>query len=167
MKKVQYPWLTAKCHVFEHNWHEIIAYHERMLSLGVDEVLFLKAFSNGIYATGRAGTEKAFNVTTLQWEETQKGQICPHMWSEEVHLDYDGGVMPCGSGCREEHTFVTAEEAMAKSLTDQLNCDAFLRVRKFFLGKASVKREDLPILCRDCEYTRMYRGDTPRGMVRS
>ncbi len=148
-----FPLMTAKFHVFDHNWHEILNFKKSALAAGVNNVIFLKAFSNGIYKTGRAGTEKVFNLSKLEWETPKRKLICPHVWSEEVHIDYDGGIMPCGNGYEANHLFLKHEDTINKSIQEQLNTKDFIRVRKFFSNNFNIPRESLPLLCKSCEYT--------------
>jgi MoaA/NifB/PqqE/SkfB family radical SAM enzyme len=146
-----FPWITAKFHVFDHNWHEIKLFKKRALDAGVNDVLFLRAFSNGIYKTGRPGTELEFSINDLKWKKIKKNEICPHMWSEEVHIDYDGGIMPCGNGYHDSHIVVPINDQRFNNIKEKLNHECFISLRKFFLKK-SININELPLLCRNCEY---------------
>jgi len=148
------PWITAKFHVFEHNWHEIKDFRERALAAGADEAVFVAGFSNGVYATGRGGTEFEFNLDTLAWETRVMPVQCPFLWTE-MRFDDSGGVTPCCNGGRPEDVFSEFEDADGVS---RYNSAKHRRMRRFFLGATEEGAEGFPRPCRTCELVRSFPG---------
>lgn len=149
-----FPWITAKFLVFEHNWHEIKLFKKRAVENGANEVVFLSGFANGIYESGMPCTEYEFNLDLLTWEKVSFPKTCPFLW-DDLRIDIEGSLMPCGNGFDDRHKFFKYENQSDNSLMlEQFNAVSFVKMRNYFLGKKHV--DDLPEPCRDCEMVKRY-----------
>jgi hypothetical protein len=154
-QKLSLPWITAKFHVFEHNWHEIKGFRERALKEGADEAVYVSGFANGIYVTGRVGTEFEFNLSTLKWEPRRNPTKCPSLWSD-MPFDSSGAIVSCGYGNTAEGVFSEYTPASPAELVQRYNSPKHVRMRRFFLNAACERDADLPTLCRGCEIVRGF-----------
>lgn len=141
------PWITAKFCVFDHNWHEVEAFREHAEQAGVDEVLFLGGFSNGVYHSGDIATELEFDLDTLTWSPRYLVPGCRQLW-EAMSIDYDGAVYPCCDAFRDEDLFAPPESAWSVPLLDSWNSPSHQQSRRFFMGETSA--DELPTPCRSC-----------------
>ena len=153
-KKTTYPWITAKFLVFEHNWHEIKMFKEIALENGADEVIFISGYANGIYASGMACTEYEFNLDELAWKPFKLPERCPYLW-EDLRIDTDGGLFPCGNAYRDQDKFFVPQGAADLTpVIEQLNTPAYLQMRRFFLGLTG--NENLPEPCNTCQLVKNF-----------
>ena len=153
-RKSKYPWITAKFLVFEHNWHEIKLFKEKAIQHGADEVLFITGFANGTYKSGRPCTEYEFNLDTLCWKPFILPGKCPFIW-EDLRIDTDGGLLPCGNGFSDNHKFFKyGHESDKTSMVTQFNAPDFVKMRNFFLDKS--KPAVFPEPCGRCEIVNRF-----------
>ena len=146
-----FPWITAQFLIFDHNWHEMEAFHERALAAGADDVLFLPGCRNGTPKSGRVGAEEVFSLAQLQWIPRQSPRLCGLLWDHPI-ITYDGGLYPCCFSYRDQDLFVTPAESKAKSFLDLWNCPAYRQARQFFKDR-SLPAHDLPGPCKQCKRT--------------
>lgn len=149
LAKTQYPWISAKFIVFEHNWHEIKLFKERASQIGIDECIFIGGFSNGIYETGKPATEMVFNLDELLWEKYPLPKVCPFIW-DDLRIDIDGGMFPCGNGYQEIHKFYKIKEASKTSMIKKFNASDFIKMRAYFLKKQYLSTIEMPKPCNEC-----------------
>jgi hypothetical protein len=144
------PWITAKFIVFDHNWHEMEAFRARALDAGADDVLFVAGLADGPYSTGRAATERIFELATLTWRPRPLGASCMDLW-DGLHVDPGGVVTPC--------CYATARDAFILvdggplELARVWNGDAYVRMRRHMLGER-LDPAAMPRPCDACGYTR-------------
>jgi MoaA/NifB/PqqE/SkfB family radical SAM enzyme len=150
-RKSRFPWITAKFIIFEHNWHEIERFRDRVLQAGADEAVFVSGFANHI--TGTVGTDFEFDLDGLQWRKRWFPERCPFLWTD-LRLSADGSLYPCGGGSDERHLFDHSGAARVPML-DRFNGPRHVRVREFFLqGSGRSAPGDLPEPCATCELVR-------------
>ena len=146
------PWITAKFVVFDHNWHEMEQFRERALEAGADEAIFIGGLTDGIYRTGRASSERQFDLPTLSWARRRMEPGCFEIW-QGMSVNSDGSAYPCCDGFREDHEFVTAEEAGRTDWRPQWNNEKYLQIREYFIKRELRGRAQLPHPCHTCERT--------------
>jgi MoaA/NifB/PqqE/SkfB family radical SAM enzyme len=155
-RRSQYPWITAKFIVFEHNWHEIELFGKRALEAGADEAVFVSGFANHI--TDTVGTDFEFDLDLLQWRKRWFPETCPFLWTD-LRLSADGGLFPCGGGNDRTHVFDEPDVA-GLSMLERYNGLNHVRMREFFLGGgANAERSELPPPCATCELVRRLKGE--------
>jgi MoaA/NifB/PqqE/SkfB family radical SAM enzyme len=155
-RKSKYPWITAKFLVFEHNWHEIKLFREKALQNGANEVIYITGYANGVYKTGNPCTEYEFNLNTLAWQPLKLPERCPYLW-EDLRIDTDGGVFPCGNGFNDAHKFFNHQNGNGvASITEQFNTANHIKMRSYFLGKESLQQ--FPAPCNRCEIVKASQG---------
>lgn len=151
-KRTPFPWITAKFIVFDHNWHEMARFQQRAKAAGADDVLFTTGFSNGNYATGRAASELEFSPDSLTWTGRKLPRICSHIW-DSAFIDFDGSLLPCCYGQRDEDVFAVLA-LPAKTFLNAWNSPKHRKVRQFFMKAEPITKKNLPSPCSSCEYTR-------------
>ena len=149
----RFPWVSLKFVIFDHNWHEIRDYRKRAEAAGADDVVFVSGFSGSIYHSGCAASEREFDLHTLSWRPRQIPPVCLDLW-DGIGIDYDGAILPCCYAYSDDHMFVTPEQAREQSVMQRWNSEAYRAMRAYFLGRPSLRREQLPGACGTCEYTR-------------
>ena len=150
-RKSEFPWITAKFIVFDHNWQEVERYRERALRAGANDVLFVAGFAGSIYESGRPATDREFKLDKLEWETRTLPDWCSRLW-EAIHLDHDAAVLPCGYAHNDEHLFVDPDEVAKTTIMQQWNCEKYKKIRAYFVDKSSRQTEGLPSPCKDCEF---------------
>lgn len=158
-RRRQFPWITAKFIVFDHNWHEIESFRDRALGAGADDALFVSGFRNSIYATGRAATDEEFELRTLRWGPRELPEKCLEIW-DLIQIDWDGGVLPCCYAFQDSHLFVSPEDAGRSSVLAQWNSPAYVAARRFFLGRRGAEVRHLPDICQTCVLATTHSSET-------
>ncbi len=154
-RELNFPWITAKFTVFDHNWHEIELFKQRALAVGADEVLFAPAVMGGFYKTGRIATAELFNLKELRWEK-RRDIRCNEIWNS-FFITCDGGVYPCCASFRDADIFVSPQNSVSMELTEQWNIGKFKSIRSFFLGRSRMPLEQLPQPCNTCRICSDFR----------
>ena len=153
--RTDFPWITPKFLVFDHNWHEIRAFKDRAMSAGADEVMFAPAGMGGIQSTRRAGTGWTFDLHQFAWTETVPSPGCKLLW-DELHMDFDSAVWPCCLVFENRDLFVPPREVGNVDVMADWNSSKFVTTRRFFAGQSDVALCDLPSPCSFCSNSKKW-----------
>lgn len=148
-RRTQFPWITAKFLVFDHNWHEMKLFRDRALAVGADEILFAAAGMGGPYRTKRIATGQDFDLKLLKWTSRPASPRCHEIW-ESLTFDHDGAVFPCCMTYRDRDLFFNPEQTRDRSIMELWNDEKLQSMRSFFLGKSDIAVKDLPAPCATC-----------------
>jgi radical SAM protein with 4Fe4S-binding SPASM domain len=144
---VNYPWITVKFLIFDHNWHEIRDFKNEMLKYGANDVLFVPAGVGGFYESNTIDSNKIFSLEDLEWKKKKPHPACLELW-DGITIDFDGSVFPCCMAFREEDIFVNSVNALSNSMLQIWNDEKFVKMRKFFKnGKRDIV---IPNPCNNC-----------------
>ena len=150
---VRFPWLTAKFLVFEHNWHEMGQFRKIALDSGADDVQFVEALSEGLYAQGRATSDKQFQLSTLSWVPWPLPKRCPWLWNT-MSVSSRGELFPCCYAICDEDVFALTDLKKPESLVQHWNSQKYREARDIFLRPSRSKMSQLPRPCHSCELVR-------------
>lgn len=149
--RAKFPWITAKFIVFEHNWHEIELFKQRVLQAGADEAVFVSGFAN--HVTGTVGTDFEFDLDSLRWRKRWFPDRCPFLWTD-LRLSSRGGLLSCG-GVQDERDAFDSRDAAAVSMLERFNGPQHVRMRELFLWQGvALDNFELPRPCATCELVR-------------